>query len=240
MWVWKEPIGHNPYELASYLSAKYHVYTREQVQDELREIFEAQYELTLTEEVEVRYRTETRTDSEGKLCVFDRRMIQASVVIHPAVKILLRPFQTVPIAAPVVIPLALFPFGKLPGHKGVRRARIMPQRKAVSAVKGGGFQNGIALYSFQMVPPFCASGQHGPKLCMLRNAGKNRGGMDCSIPAPETPSKKPQISSLSGRQIVTAARPFLPHFSHAFPAFPAVPLGLAGIGTVGLPPLGQK
>ncbi len=37
-----------PYELASYLSAKYHVYFREQVQDELREIFEAQYELTLT------------------------------------------------------------------------------------------------------------------------------------------------------------------------------------------------
>ena len=56
-----DEIGHNPYELASYLSAKYHVYTREQVQAELREIFEAQYELTLTEEVEIRYRTETRT-----------------------------------------------------------------------------------------------------------------------------------------------------------------------------------
>ena len=39
-----DEIGHNPYELASYLSAKYHVYFREQVQDELREIFEAQYE----------------------------------------------------------------------------------------------------------------------------------------------------------------------------------------------------
>jgi len=34
------------------------------VQDELREIFEAQYELTLTEEVEIRYRTETSTDPE--------------------------------------------------------------------------------------------------------------------------------------------------------------------------------
>ena len=33
-------------------------------QDELREIFEAQYELTLTEEVEIRYRTETSTDPE--------------------------------------------------------------------------------------------------------------------------------------------------------------------------------
>ena len=53
-----------PYELASYLSAKYHVYFREQVQDELREIFEAQYELTLTEEIEIRYRTETSTDPE--------------------------------------------------------------------------------------------------------------------------------------------------------------------------------
>ena len=59
-----DEIGHNPYELASYLSAKYHMYFREQVQDELREIFEAQYELTLTEEVEIRYRTETSTDPE--------------------------------------------------------------------------------------------------------------------------------------------------------------------------------
>ena len=59
-----DEIGHNPYELASYLSAKYHVYFREQVQDELREIFEAQYELTLTEEIEIRYRTETSTDPE--------------------------------------------------------------------------------------------------------------------------------------------------------------------------------
>ena len=56
-----DEIGHNPYELASYLSAKYHVYTREQVQAELWEIFEAQYELTLTEEVEIR----TYTDDDG-------------------------------------------------------------------------------------------------------------------------------------------------------------------------------
>ena len=59
-----DEIGHNPYELASYLSARYHVYTREQVQGNLRELFEAQYELTLTEEVEIRYRTETSTDPE--------------------------------------------------------------------------------------------------------------------------------------------------------------------------------
>lgn len=48
------------------------------------------------------------------------------------------------------------------------------------------------------------------------------------------------MSSLWRRQIVTAARSFLPHFPHAFPAFPAVPFGLAGVGAVGLTPLGQK
>ncbi len=47
-----DEIDHNPYELTSYLLAKYHVYFQEQVQDELREIFKAQYELTLTEEID--------------------------------------------------------------------------------------------------------------------------------------------------------------------------------------------
>ena len=56
-------IGHNPHELASYLTAKYQSYTRADVQAELQRIFEQQYKLTLTEEVEVRYRTETRTGS---------------------------------------------------------------------------------------------------------------------------------------------------------------------------------
>ena len=60
-----DEIGHNPYELTSYLSAKYHGYTRTEIQGELREVFEVQYELTLTEEVEIRYRTETSTDADG-------------------------------------------------------------------------------------------------------------------------------------------------------------------------------
>ena len=54
-------IGHNPHELASYLTAKYQSYTRADVQSELQRIFNQQYKLTLTEEVETRYRTETRT-----------------------------------------------------------------------------------------------------------------------------------------------------------------------------------
>lgn len=58
-------IGHDPHELAAYLSAVLQGYTRASAQAELERIFAAQYQLTLTEEVEVRYRTETRTDSGG-------------------------------------------------------------------------------------------------------------------------------------------------------------------------------
>ena len=58
-------IGHDPHELAAYLSAVLQGYTRQSAQAELERVFDAQYQLTLTEEVEVRYRTETRTDREG-------------------------------------------------------------------------------------------------------------------------------------------------------------------------------
>ena len=58
-------IGHDPHELAAYLSAVLQGYTRQSAQAELERVFDAQYQLALTEEVEVRYRTETRTDSEG-------------------------------------------------------------------------------------------------------------------------------------------------------------------------------
>lgn len=62
-------IGHNPHELASYLTAKYQSYTLSDVRGELSQIFEQQYTLTLTREVEVRYREETHietyTDEDG-------------------------------------------------------------------------------------------------------------------------------------------------------------------------------
>ena len=58
-------IGHNPYELTSYLTVMFEDYTRAEVQSALQALFSQQYTLTLTPEVEVRYRTETRTDSEG-------------------------------------------------------------------------------------------------------------------------------------------------------------------------------
>ena len=58
-------IGHNPYELASYLTVLFEDYTRAEIQSTLQNLFAQQYTITLTPEVEVRYRTETRTDSEG-------------------------------------------------------------------------------------------------------------------------------------------------------------------------------
>ena len=58
-------IGHDPHQLASYLTALLQYFKASEVQGELQRVFEKQYKLTLTETVEVRYRTETRTDSEG-------------------------------------------------------------------------------------------------------------------------------------------------------------------------------
>lgn len=67
-----DTIGHNPHELASYLTALLQSYTREGAQAELQRIFAMQYTLTLTEEVETRYREEERThtwtDEDGNEC----------------------------------------------------------------------------------------------------------------------------------------------------------------------------
>ena len=55
-------IGHDPHELAAYLSAVLQGYTLQSSQAQLEQVFEAQYRLTLTEEVETRTVTETVTD----------------------------------------------------------------------------------------------------------------------------------------------------------------------------------
>ena len=48
-----DSIGHNPHELASYLTALLQSYTPQSAQAELERIFSMQYTLTLTEEVEI-------------------------------------------------------------------------------------------------------------------------------------------------------------------------------------------
>ena len=59
--ITQDQIGHNPYELASYLTVVFENYTRSQVQGTLQQIFAAQYELSFDSIVETRYRTETKT-----------------------------------------------------------------------------------------------------------------------------------------------------------------------------------
>ena len=61
-----DEIEHDPYVLTSILSALHNgVFTLGEVQGDLAMLFEKQYILTQTIETETRYRTETRTDSEG-------------------------------------------------------------------------------------------------------------------------------------------------------------------------------
>ncbi len=56
-----DQIGHNPYELASYLTVVFENYTREEVQETLQQIFNSQYNLTITPVTETRTRTKTVT-----------------------------------------------------------------------------------------------------------------------------------------------------------------------------------
>ena len=51
-----DQIGHDPYELASYLTIVFQSYKRDQVQSTLQELFDSQYELSVEEEVEIRTR----------------------------------------------------------------------------------------------------------------------------------------------------------------------------------------
>ena len=61
-----DEIKHDPYVLTSILAALHEgVFTLDGVQGDLAMLFEKQYTLTQTIETEIRYRTETRTDSEG-------------------------------------------------------------------------------------------------------------------------------------------------------------------------------
>ena len=56
-----DEIGHNPYALISYLTAKYMSFTSAEMQAELEALFQEQYRLNITESIEIRYRTEEQT-----------------------------------------------------------------------------------------------------------------------------------------------------------------------------------
>ena len=58
------PITHDPHELAAVLTAIHEAYTRGEVQGTMQSIFDAQYEIILTETIEIRTGTETRTGTD--------------------------------------------------------------------------------------------------------------------------------------------------------------------------------
>jgi len=57
-------IGHDPHELMAFLTAVYEDFSFAEIEADLREIFDEQYNLTLTPSIEIRYRTVTVTDPE--------------------------------------------------------------------------------------------------------------------------------------------------------------------------------
>ena len=59
-----DPITHDPHELAAVLTAIHEAYTRGEVQGTIQSIFDQQYELILSETIEIRTRTETRTGTD--------------------------------------------------------------------------------------------------------------------------------------------------------------------------------
>ena len=72
-------IGHDPHELAAYLSAVLQGYTQQSAQAELERVFDAQYELTLTEEVQIR----TYTDEDGDKHEYEYRIIHVKLENRP-------------------------------------------------------------------------------------------------------------------------------------------------------------
>ncbi len=72
-------IGHNPYELMAYLTAKYQDFTFADVEADLREIFAEQYTLTFTPEVEERYNDPYDEDEDGDLEPYDYRILHVTL-----------------------------------------------------------------------------------------------------------------------------------------------------------------
>ena len=68
-------IGHDPHELAAFLSAVLQGYTRQSAQAELDRVFDAQYQLTLREEIQIR----TYTDEDGDEHEYEYRILHVTL-----------------------------------------------------------------------------------------------------------------------------------------------------------------
>ena len=72
-------IGHDPHELAAFLSAVLQGYTQSSAQGELERVFSAQYTLTLTEEIQIR----TYTDEDGDTYEYEYRILHVKLESRP-------------------------------------------------------------------------------------------------------------------------------------------------------------
>ena len=72
-------IGHDPHELAAFLSAVLQGYTQSSAQGELERMFSAQYTLTLTEEIQIR----TYTDEDGDTHEYEYRILHVKLESRP-------------------------------------------------------------------------------------------------------------------------------------------------------------
>lgn len=72
-------IGHDPHELAAFLSAVLQGYTQSSAQGELERVFSAQYTLTLTEEIQIR----TYTDEDGDTHEYEYRILYVKLESRP-------------------------------------------------------------------------------------------------------------------------------------------------------------
>ena len=72
-------IGHDPHELAAFLSAVLQGYTQSSAQGELERVFSAQYTLTLTEEIQIR----TYTDEDGYTHEYEYRILHVKLESRP-------------------------------------------------------------------------------------------------------------------------------------------------------------
>ena len=72
-------IGHDPHELAAFLSAVLQGYTQSSARGELERVFSAQYTLTLTEEIQIR----TYTDEDGDTHEYEYRILHVKLESRP-------------------------------------------------------------------------------------------------------------------------------------------------------------
>ena len=76
-------IGHDPHELAAFLSAVLQGYTRHSAQAELERVFDAQYQLTLREEIQIR----TYTDEDGDEHEYEYRILHVTLTSRSIVSL---------------------------------------------------------------------------------------------------------------------------------------------------------